>query len=475
MSEHIDILIVGFGAIGTIYGYLLSQNPKVRVTGIARSQADSFNANGVNIESERHGSIKGWRPYRVVKDAADAADRPYAFIIACFKCLPDLLPSASVLAPFLDSSFAQENGGPTLVLIQNGLGIEHPVQVAYPKVPIISAVAWIGANLLPGPTVTHGMLEELIVGLYQGEGGVDENHANSLGDPAGYSLEGGEERRKIGLANTKQFADLLNSGGGKCTLVDDIQPKRYEKVLWNACWSALCSLSRQTVSEMVAPQSLPYTLPIVRRLGLEVIYIAREWGYAEDVLPLKAVDDMIKITIKNYQSKTDVSTPATPMLRGDCYGGMGFPLGPSGANPTKDFKPSMLLDIEAGRPSELEPIIGSLLDRARVKGVETPRLDLIYATLKVNQAIAIHRYAESPEHQEHIKNWFLRKPAVGGAGIDGRKQWDKAVKRAQEERAENVAVRMVILASASAKASANALNHLTRQMEGRRCVTELCF
>ena len=51
-----------------------------------------------------------------------------------------------------------------MVLIQNGLGIEHALQVAYPQVPIISVVAWIGANLHPGPLVTHGIMEKLIMG-----------------------------------------------------------------------------------------------------------------------------------------------------------------------------------------------------------------------------------------------------------------------------------------------------------------------
>ncbi|KAL8277051.1 hypothetical protein RQP46_010585 [Phenoliferia psychrophenolica] len=393
MNEPIDILI----------------NANVRITGIARSQADAFNAHGVRIESEKHGVVEGWRPYRVVKEAADAADRPYKFIIACFKCLPDLLPSASVLAPFLDSPFAQEAGGPTVVLIQNGLGIEHPVQIAYPNVPIISAVAWIGANLLKGPTgptVTHGMLEELVIGLYQ---------------------------EAIALKNTTLFADLLNKAG-QCKVVDDIQPKRYEKSL----------------SAMVAPDVLPYTLPAARRLGLEVLYIAREWGYSEDVLPLKTVDMAIKVTIHNYQTKGEPAqtpaTPATPMARGDVFGGMGYGFPPSGGGggtrATKEFKPSMLLDVEAGRPSELEPIIGSLLDRARAKGVETPRLDLVYATLKVNQDLAVKKFAESSEHQEHIKNWFLRRPNVAGAQIDGRKEWEKASSRAEVERSENVAVRM---------------------------------
>ena len=90
----------------------------------------------------------------------------------------------------------------------------------------------------------------------------------------------------------------------------------------------------------------------------------------------------------------------------------------------------MLLDVEAGRPAELEPILGSLLDRARAKGVPTPRLDVAYAVLKCHQAQAVEAHAQTPQYQEHIRKWLARKPTVGGLGTAGRKAWDQAIKRA---------------------------------------------
>lgn len=55
-------------------------------------------------------------------------------------------------------------------------------------------------------------------------------------------------------------------------------------------------------------------------------------------------------------------------------------------NPQSTFKPSMLVDLEAGRPIELEAIVGGVLRRARAARVNTPRLTLIYAALAVIQA-----------------------------------------------------------------------------------------
>ncbi len=60
-------------------------------------------------------------------------------------------------------------------------------------------------------------------------------------------------------------------------------------------------------------------------------------------------------------------------------------------NPASTFKPSMLVDLEAGRPMEVEAIVGGILKRARQAGMSTPRLDTIYATLIVMQQILVLR------------------------------------------------------------------------------------
>lgn len=133
----------------------------------------------------------------------------------------------------------------------NGVGIEHPLAIQYRAsfvisrvglsltsragtTPIISAVAWIGANMHPDGIVTHGSLEKLIIGLYQGEGGMPEGHPEALStvehdlaDPARYfSSPDGEKRRLYGVELTKAFERLLKEGGGGVERVDDIQPHR---------------------------------------------------------------------------------------------------------------------------------------------------------------------------------------------------------------------------------------------------------
>jgi 2-dehydropantoate 2-reductase len=47
------------------------------------------------------------------------------------------------------------------------------------------------------------------------------------------------------------------------------------------------------------------------------------------------------------------------------------------------FKSSMLQDVEAGRPIELEALVGAPIEIARSAGVPTPQLDRIYATTRL--------------------------------------------------------------------------------------------
>lgn len=62
-------------------------------------------------------------------------------------------------------------------------------------------------------------------------------------------------------------------------------------------------------------------------------------------------------------------------------------------NPKSIFRPSMLVDLDCGRPMEVEAIVGGVLRRARAQGVATPKLDLIYAGLLVIQKGLINRRA----------------------------------------------------------------------------------
>lgn len=69
---------------------------------------------------------------------------------------------------------------------------------------------------------------------------ITERHAGEFADPHGYRQQpDGPARLDEGRRRTQAFGDLINNGGGCAVVVDEIQPKRYEKNLWSTSFSLL--------------------------------------------------------------------------------------------------------------------------------------------------------------------------------------------------------------------------------------------
>ncbi|WAR57552.1 hypothetical protein PtB15_8B604 [Puccinia triticina] len=463
-----------------IYAYVLEKSQRCRVTAITRSLYDSIQTNGLTINSAKYGHTKNWKPYRLVRSAEEACDRNYRFIICCVKCLPDVEPTSSILAPFLLPSHqhhsAQNHPPPTVVLIQNGIGIEHPLAEAFPLIHIISCVAWIGANLIStpppgpagqpsrqslGPVIEHGPQDRLVFGLYEGEGyaqnyisqphdtdpGPCNRYVEGLRAEDGSPLTGDAREKKLqsGKDDVKLFHEIMVAGGCEAEALDHIQPARWAKNLWNGAFSTM------VFAQLTAPEVLPYTLPAVRRTMLEILYVGRALGYREAEFPAKLVDEAISFTIQQYQlkpaPKKDTSPASNPppaqKLHSESQASTNDVFeeddeddedeAGKGPPPKPAFKPSMLIDVEMNRPMELEPIVGAVLDRARSKAIETPRLDLLYSVLKVLQEQAVRQHAaklQTQQQEKHLHYWAMRKPSIGGSGTsDSRQAWLAEVER----------------------------------------------
>ncbi len=55
----------------------------------------------------------------------------------------------------------------------------------------------------------------------------------------------------------------------------------------------------------------------------------------------------------------------------------------AGAERVGHHKTSMLQDVEAGRPLEIDALLGSVVELARLTGTATPHLDTAYALTKL--------------------------------------------------------------------------------------------
>ena len=73
-----------------------------------------------------------------------------------------------------------------------------------------------------------------------------------------------------------QFASLLKGGGTAFKIVPNIQAFRWEKVVWNAAWNSLTTLTLMDTHTWLS--SSHDAIHITRRLMTEVIDVARGMG-----------------------------------------------------------------------------------------------------------------------------------------------------------------------------------------------------
>ncbi|WVR05895.1 hypothetical protein IAU60_002921 [Kwoniella sp. DSM 27419] len=344
----VDILLIGLGSIGSVYAYMLERSGRARVTAVARSNYELYTTTGVKLHTDRFGLIDGWRPYRVFRSQKEAlADgTQYALGLVCTKCVPDVLPNTTLLEDSIASGqVAAWN------LVQNGLSIEEDLYqlVKGSGTPVMSSPAWIGI-VSEGDVVRWRGKDTLVTGLYPPMPAKGSTAARTF------------TTRETNALNL--WADLLRAGEGNIFLTDHIDAVRYSKNVWNACWASVQGLVRHTAL------SFSYLdaegIRMVKAFFREIVDVGFESGLLYEGMVQYPGEELMG----NREEVTDRAwhiLTSTAVERGVGH------------------KYSLLIDVELGRPFEVEVIVGSVLRLAREHSVSTPRLDLVYALLKTLQ------------------------------------------------------------------------------------------
>ncbi|EGO01027.1 hypothetical protein SERLA73DRAFT_105546 [Serpula lacrymans var. lacrymans S7.3] len=357
-----DVLLVGLGAVGTIYAHILKKSGLARVTAVARSNYDAVNAHGMHIKSVKYGDIPSWRPDRLVRSVAEATDRPYSYVVLTTKAIPELIRTPALLAPLLESPYAATHPQPTYVLLQNGLNVErdlyHSLMALDKGEPsIISSIVWIGTNLIDKNAVAHNHFDRVSLGVYR-----HGDHLITTNSP-----------QEAELLN--DFGAMLEAGGTELTIVPEIQRVKFTKNFWNIAFSSFSALTRSPLTAIFRPPPGPgqsfepyvspatadyvkeYTIPNIRATLCELLALGRAVGFtdAPGGLPSTLVDTTIENTRKQH------------------------------VDPEHKYLPSMLLDVEKGLPIEVEVIFGEVVRMARERNVDVPRIETLYALLTIVQ------------------------------------------------------------------------------------------
>lgn len=171
------------------------------------------------------------------------------------------------------------------------------------------------------------------------------------------------------------IGDVLKAGGTDLTIVPEIQRIKFEKNMWNTIFGPAAVLTRHSLQSIFRPPQItpenpefdPKTMPHAT-FG-DVIIPAASQHIAENTIPF--LHDILQeaCTVGNTLFPATENGPvftentARDILRRTSA---------IASKPTSSERPSILVDVENGRPTEVEVLVGELVRTARKIGVPTP-------------------------------------------------------------------------------------------------------
>ncbi len=143
-------------------------------------------------------------------------------------------------------------------------------------------------------------------------------------------------------SKAEKLCSLIGSAGVPCEVTSNVVTARWKKLVWNASFNPISALGNADTHAIMASEE---SANLVRRVMEEVLLTAM--AVAHELPPSLIAHNL------------------------------------EGTAAMKPYKTSMLLDFEAGRPMEVEAILGNAVRAARRTGIPVPHLESLYALLKL--------------------------------------------------------------------------------------------
>ncbi|MGZ3256811.1 MAG: ketopantoate reductase family protein [Croceibacterium sp.] len=147
-------------------------------------------------------------------------------------------------------------------------------------------------------------------------------------------------------AFAQQIADLFTVGGLPTHLEPDIQAAIWSKAIFNAAMNTLCALTRRTPGFLGVHEEAQ---ALIREVVLEGVAAANASGVIIEAQPIL---DLTVISVTDHA----------------------------------DHEASMLQDVKAGRPTEVDAINGAIVRAARKADVATPVTETLWRLVKLEDA-----------------------------------------------------------------------------------------
>lgn len=307
------VLVIGAGAIGSLYAAHLARVAEVSVLTRRGDQARALAEGGLRISGKAEFTA-------AVFATADPADLPECELVIVATKATQLEAAAA--------SLAGRFPGATVMTIQNGLGAEEIV-ARHGDWPLVSAVTFMSGLRRSDVHVEYELDTETWLGPYAGT-------ATPYGTVAG-------------------IESLLVGSGLRARAFGDLLPAQWSKLVFNA-----------TVNTVAALTGLPHAAPFARRerptdLGHLVYDLIEEGRRVAKARGVELHEDPWQMNV-------------VAVSRGET------------AKEDYAHLPSMLEDVIAKRPTEVDYITGALAREADRAGVAVPLHLAMYRLVKGKEA-----------------------------------------------------------------------------------------
>jgi 2-dehydropantoate 2-reductase len=309
MTQRRKIGIIGAGSMGTLFGYHLAETCDVTVLDANAETSSAIRSGGVAVNDETPRSVA------VASGARDLFDSQMLLLfVKAVDTLRALRPFAGELNP-----------ATPIISLQNGIGNEDAIKTALGgAVPVV-----LGVTTESSITTSPGRVRSSVTG-------------NTLIGST-----------SAAPATARTIAEVLTRSGLRASVVYDIRPHLWGKLIANAAINAISALLDCDAGEI--PKT-PDAAHLAESLADEAAAVAAALKISLPfVSPWQYVTQVIEI----------------------------------GA----DSKSSMAFDLESGHPSEIDHINGAVVAFGRRTGVATPYNDAMVRLVKAKEAQLARRRA----------------------------------------------------------------------------------
>jgi 2-dehydropantoate 2-reductase len=317
----VKIAVVGAGAIGGYVGGWLAAAGE-DVTFIARgANLRAIRDDGMRVIGEDGGEVVARA--HAFDDTKDAG--PQDFVILAVKAhqVAAVAPGLAALCGPETAIVTMQNGIPWWYFHEHGGEYEGtPVRAADPDGSI--------ARLIEADRVIGSVVYPAAVLDAPGVVRVVEGKRFTLGEPDGSTS-----------ARAQAISAAFTRAGFKAPVITDIRSEIWLKLWGNVSFNPISALTHATLVGLLQ-------FPLTRQLSIEMMQEAEQVASKLGVSFRVGIDRRI-----------------------------------AGAEKVGEHKTSMLQDVEAGRPMEIEALVGGVVELARLTRTPTPHIDAVYALVSL--------------------------------------------------------------------------------------------